>query len=68
MPENELLTVPETADYLRLTRAALYGQRHRGEMPGRLGIKVGKKIVYRRSDIEQFIDDQIAAQCSGGDE
>jgi hypothetical protein len=57
-----LLTVPETAEYLRLTPAALYTQRHRGEKPGILGARVGKKIVYRLADLERFLDEQIAAQ------
>ena len=44
MPEP-LLTLKEAADYLRLTPAALYTQRHRGHKPGALGIRVGRKIL-----------------------
>ena len=46
MPEP-LLTLKEAADYLRLTPSALYAQRHRGEKPGALGIRVGRKVLYR---------------------
>lgn len=59
---SSLLTVPEAAEYLRLTPGALYTQRHRGEKPGILGVHVGKKIVYRLADLEKYFDDQLAAQ------
>lgn len=58
MPER-LLTVEETADYLRLTPGALYTQRYRGEKPGALGIRVGRKILYRPSDIDRFLDERL---------
>lgn len=59
MPEP-LLTLKEAADYLRLTPAALYTQRHRGDKPGSLGIRVGRKILYRPSDISRYLDEQLA--------
>ena len=59
MPEP-LLTLQEAADYLRLTPSALYTQRHRGEKPGALGIRVGRKILYRPSDITRFLEEQLA--------
>ena len=55
-----LLTLQEAADYLRLTPGALYTQRCRGEDPGSLGIRVGKKILYRPTDIERFLDERLA--------
>ena len=55
-----LLTLKETADYLRLTPAALYTQRHRGDKPGALGIRVGRKILYRPSDINRYLDELLA--------
>ena len=59
MPER-LLTLKETADYLRLTPGALYSQRYRGEKPGALGIRVGRKILYRPRDIDRFLDERLA--------
>jgi hypothetical protein len=59
MPEP-LLTLQEAADYLRLTPSALYGQRYKGEEPGILGIRVGRKILYRRADIDHFLDERLA--------
>lgn len=58
VPER-LLTVKETAAYLRLTPGALYTQRYRGEKPGALGIRVGRKILYRPSDIDRFLDERL---------
>lgn len=53
-----LLTVKEVADYFRLTPSALYVQRHRGERPGSLGIRVGKRILYRPSDLDQYLNER----------
>lgn len=55
-----LLTVKEVADYLRVTPSALYVQRHRGEEPGALGIRVGKRILYRPADIDRFLNERQA--------
>ncbi len=54
-----LLTVQETAEYLRLTPSALYMQRHRGEKPGALGIRVGRKLLFRSSDIDRFLEERL---------
>jgi len=64
MPER-LLTLKETAEYLRLTPGALYTQRHRGEKPGALGIRVGRKILYRPSDIDRFLDERLTELTRG---
>lgn len=57
--QQPLLTLKETAEYLRLTPGALYTQRYRGEKPGALGIRVGRKILYRPSDIDRFLDERL---------
>lgn len=62
---ERLLTLRETAEYLRLTPGALYTQRYRGEKPGALGIRVGRKLVFRPSDIDQFLEERLANQSSG---
>lgn len=56
MPEP-LLTLQETAEYLRLTPGALYTQRYRGEKPGVLGIRIGRKVLFRSSDIDRFLEE-----------
>jgi len=55
--QEPLLTLQETASYLRLTPGALYTQRYRGEKPGVLGIRVGRKVLFRPSDIDRFLDE-----------
>lgn len=59
---QRLLTLKETAEFLRLTPGALYTQRYRGEEPGALGIRVGRKILFRPSDIDQFLDERLERQ------
>jgi hypothetical protein len=56
---ERLLTLEETAEYLRLTPGALYTQRYRCEKPGALGIRVGRRILYRPSDIDRFLSERL---------
>lgn len=64
MENGDLLTVEELARMLRVRPSAIHSQRHRGEMPGSLGVKLGKRVFYRRSDIDAFMDQQIALNAS----
>lgn len=65
-PERDrVLTLNEAADYLRLTPGALYAQRYRSENPGALGIRVGRKIIYRMTDIDNYLDRLLAESQSG---
>jgi len=57
---ERLLTLEETAKYLRLTPGALYTQRYRREKPGALGIRVGKRILFRPSDLDRFLDERLS--------
>jgi hypothetical protein len=59
-----LLTIREASDYLRTSPGALYTQRHRSEKPGALAIKVGKKLLFHPEDIENYLDEQRAAQAA----
>jgi excisionase family DNA binding protein len=52
----EMLTVEEAADFFRTTRGGLYAQRHRGEYPGALGVRVGRRILFRRIDIDAWYE------------
>jgi len=58
---ERLLTIEETAEYLRLTPGALYSQRYRREKPGALGVRIGRRILYRPSDIDRFLDEKLNA-------
>lgn len=57
---EQLLTLEETAQYLRLTPGALYTQRYRREKPGMLGIRVGRRVLFRPSDIARFLDERLS--------
>lgn len=57
---EQLLTLEETATYLRLTPGALYTQRYRREKPGMLGIRVGRRVLFRPSDIDRFLDERLS--------
>jgi hypothetical protein len=50
------------AEYLHMTPGALYTQRYRGDKPGALGIRVGRKILFRPSEVDRFLDELRAAR------
>lgn len=52
-PSNPLLTVRETADFLRLTTKAVYRRRERGQLPE--AVYVGHSLRFRRSDLLRFV-------------
>lgn len=47
------MTVPEVADYLNVTRQAIYQWRHKGGGPR--SIKVGQRVRFRRSDVDAWL-------------
>jgi DNA-binding transcriptional MerR regulator len=61
---DELLVTSEVAQMTRKPAATLRWYRHQGIGPksGRLG----GRVVYRRRDVELWIDEQLAATSSGG--
>ena len=54
--EDGLLTVAELADYLKVPPATIYAWRYRGDGP--FGIRVGRHVRFRRSDVRAWLDDQ----------
>lgn len=56
IPSDTLLTPDEVARFMRSTVGALYVQRHRGEAPGALAIKVGKRLRWRPETLEAWLD------------
>ena len=57
MPEAPTyLTADEVAAMYRFTVSALYTQRHRREAPGSLGVKVGRKLLWRQSELDAWYD------------
>lgn len=57
---ENLLTLEETAEYLRITPGALYMQLYRREKPGMLGIRVGRRVLFRPSDIHRFLEERLS--------
>lgn len=53
-PPPELLTADEVAAYFRTTPAALHSQRHRGQAPGVLGVRVGRRILWSAADLDDW--------------
>jgi excisionase family DNA binding protein len=52
--QNELLTVDEVCDYLKISRSALYGLRRHGMAPP--AIKIGRQLRFRRVDLDEWIN------------
>lgn len=50
----EIMTHPEVAKHARMSESTLYYQNHVGRGPRR--IKIGKRVVYRRSDVDAWLD------------
>jgi excisionase family DNA binding protein len=55
---DRLLTVQELAEYLGVPVATLYQWRYRREGPK--GFRVGRHVRYRWSEIEAWVDRQMA--------
>lgn len=50
---NELLTVPEAAEFLRTTPKGVRKMIERGRMPG--VVKVGRRVLIRREDLRKSV-------------
>jgi len=55
---GNLMTVPEVATYLGVPVATVYAWNSRGLGPRRF--HVGKYVRYRRSDVDTWLDLQVA--------
>jgi excisionase family DNA binding protein len=52
---DEVITLPELAAYLKLAERTIYAYAQRGILPG---IKVGSAWRFRKPDIESWLDAQ----------
>ena len=60
---TDLLTITEAADLLRSPVATLRYWRHLGTGPR--SFKIGRHVLYRKEDLFDWIDQQVAADgCS----
>ncbi len=51
---ERLLTIDEVADYLSIPVGTLYQWRYKGTGPR--GLRVGRHVRYRRSEVEAWLD------------
>jgi excisionase family DNA binding protein len=63
---SPLLTVPEAAQYLRVSPSTLNAWRTARR--GRYGppfVKIGRRVVYREHDLEQFLEGHTKLHTGG---
>lgn len=65
MFDDEMLTIDEVAQYLKLRPQTIYRWAQTGKIPG---AKFGKEWRFRRSSIEQWIDQQISSTTREAEE
>ncbi len=52
-PTQVFLTLPEAADFLRISRSALYRHMTSGLIPAR---KLGRRVLVARADLERMAE------------
>jgi excisionase family DNA binding protein len=58
---SDLMTLLEVAAYLRVPVATLRYWRHLGRGPA--GFRLGRRVMYRREDVERWIGERQQAQA-----
>jgi excisionase family DNA binding protein len=58
LPPADLLTIEETASFLRLSRSTAYAMCREGQLPA---FKLGKEWRIRRTDLEEIVKGNIDA-------
>jgi excisionase family DNA binding protein len=58
LPEEQLLTVEEVSNRLRVSRSSVYGMIERGELPS---IKLGKSRRIPHKAVVEFVQKALAA-------
>lgn len=56
--ENDILTLDEVAEYLRVSERTVYNWAQKGMVPA---AKIGTSWRFRKSDIDQWLDQKFAA-------
>lgn len=52
---QSLLTIEEVATRLRTTPSAVYSSRYRGQAPGSLGMRSGKRLLFDWSEVDRWL-------------
>lgn len=55
MTTDQIMTLREVAEYLKISEKTLYGYVQKGLVPG---IKIGSAWRFRKSDIDHWLEDQ----------
>lgn len=58
---DKLMTVPEVAEMTRLPEATIRWFRHAGKGPR--SAKLGRRVVYRESEVVAWIEAQFATEA-----
>jgi PTS system nitrogen regulatory IIA component len=56
MDENEIMTIEEVADYLRISERTVYDWAKKGEIPSG---KIGTSWRFKRSEIQKWVDKRL---------
>ncbi|MBL8695930.1 MAG: helix-turn-helix domain-containing protein [Planctomycetes bacterium] len=59
---DEILTLPEVARLLKVAEKTVYAMAKRAQLPA---FKVGGQWRFKRVDLDQWVEDQKAAQRKG---
>ena len=62
--KSEYLNVEDVAALFGRSRASIYVERHKGEGLGALGVQVGKRLFWRRADVDAWFEQKLAEQVS----
>ena len=57
--QSILMTPVEVADYLRISISTVYTKKSRGEFPEGTTVKLFGKLLFKRTKIEQLVEDSI---------
>lgn len=60
-----ILTLAEVADLLRVSPHTLRWWKHRGLGEGPRSFNIGRRVAYRESDVQAWLDEQYAAGAPG---
>ena len=58
MAKDDILTIPDVADFLKVAEKTVYGLAQKGDLPG---FKVGGQWRFRRTAIDSWIDGKTRA-------
>lgn len=63
--QDELMTMPEVSKDYRVPMPTLRFYRHRGDI-GPKSFRLGRRVFYKRSDVEAWVEQQYAEATGAG--